>query len=144
MKHLICLAMLLFSFKGELTAYEKRNNPDRPQFIEIWGRGILDVAGSKVYLHPERLCFSQGEGLLLNDTQQWIPIGEVLYDTIGYYIDISDSECPNGRIGIDKVKKSKKDWPEPECPEGHIGIYRVKKIWYCNEPDCPYFIGENF
>lgn len=118
MKYLLCLTTLLLSFTEGLRAHDLTTN----QFLDVCGRSILSITDAKAYLRPEKLYFSQGEGLLENDTHQWIPVGEVHRDTAGYYIDINNLECPNG----------------------HVGIYRVKRVWYCNEPDCAYFIGENF
>jgi hypothetical protein len=123
MRYLILIAALFFSFNTQLFASEASCKTHASnEFLARCSGGILSVVNEKAYLHPDRLHFYQNRFFLLNDSQQWISLTGVSQDISGYYVDMQG----------------------PECPNGHIGIYRVKKTWYCAEEGCRYSIYENF
>jgi len=93
---------------------------------------VRTYVGDRIYLKPERIIPTQ-RGLFVHlDKRNYLPLSRLFSDQDGCYIHSSRSI------------RNEIDMREPTCPNGHIGIYRVRQTWYCNEESCPYFIGENF
>ncbi len=119
MKYLMFLTTVFLAFGCALPA----NQSAYPyEVFSKCNESISKIEDGKAYLILEKLYFHQNQFYIQNDTSQWICLEKIFWDEKGCYVD---------------------SW-DPECPNGHVGIYRVKGTWYCNEDGCPYFIGENF
>lgn len=122
MKYWILFILATLSFNCKLVAHEPTCKWNPSFILHQCSESILRLEHGKAYLRPEKLFIDQDKFFLQTDESQWISLKNISWDESGYYVDM---------------------W-EPLCPNGHVGIYRVKKIWYCMEESCPYFIGENF
>ncbi len=123
MKYLMFLTTVLLSLNFALVAHESAYRVQvSNELLDACSNSISKIEDGKAYLLPEKLCFYKNQPYIQNDMSQWISLERVYWNGERYYIDARD----------------------PTCPNGHIGIYRVKGTWYCNEDGCPYFIGENF
>jgi len=121
-KGLIVFIGLFLSFSGKISAEE----PDRAyqisqKVLDTCEQGVLGIVDGKAYLDPDWLGFFHPHTFLLNDSHQWVLLGPVQRDHIGFYVYAQS----------------------PECPEGHPGFKKVGKTWYCLKDGCPYFYGND-
>lgn len=128
MRMLLFFVVMFSPFNGLFSSYV---HP-----LDACQESIREVSNGKIYLEPHRVWHFETSTFILNDSQQWISLGEVklLQDSAGIYLEEKQQDWNNRHV----------------CPREHWGVYYSKeyRIWFCrgyvNGEPCPYHDGVNF